>query len=141
MEALRATSQRPYPSDLLGLTHIRVTRYTGLYDKDKDGLPEQLIVYVQPLDRQQDVVKAPGSMSVQVWDLAAEPNQALLASWTLGPDQLARMWSATLLTINYRLVFDVPEGIPRDRPLTVRVVFTDAATGKTYTDQRLIEPR
>lgn len=125
----------------LHLSRIRLSRYSGLYDKDGDGFAEQLIVYLQPLDEQEDVVKAPGTADIQVWDLAAEPNQALIASWTIGPERLRKMWTATFLTINYRLVFDRPANLPDNKPFTIKVVFIDAFTGKTFTDQRLIEPR
>lgn len=135
----RQPNQRPLED--LHLSRIRLSRYTGLYDKDGDGFAEQLIVYLQPLDEQDDIVKAPGTVDIQVWDLAAEPNQALIASWTIGPEGLRKMWTATFLTINYRLVFERPANLPEHKPFTIKAVFTDAITGKTFTNQRLIEPR
>jgi hypothetical protein len=135
-----ASRKGPIAEDGLRISRIRLTPYTGLYDKDHDGVAEQLIVYVQPLDQEADVVKAPGTMVIQVWDLAADPQEALIATWTVGPQELRNMWSATLLTINYRLVFERPARLPTDRPITIRAEFIDAMTGKAYTDQRLIQP-
>ena len=123
------------------LQRIRLTRYTGLYDKDKNGTKEKLIVYVQPVDQAGDVVKACGSVDVQLWDLSADPNRALLGSWHADPQELHKMWFATLVTINYRLVFDRPQGTPDDRPLTVKVVFTDDLTGQVFTEQAVISAR
>ena len=51
------------------------------------------------------------------------------------------MWFATLITINYRLVFDVPETVENlDVPLTVKVTFTDYLTGKIFKAQKVIKP-
>lgn len=122
------------------LQRIRLTRYTGFYDKDKDGSKEKLIVYIQPVDKAGDVVKASGTMDVQLWDLSADPNRALLGAWHVDPQDLHKMWFATLVTINYRMIFDRPLGISGDRPLTVKVVFTDNLTGQVFTEQTVIKP-
>ncbi len=45
---------------LYDLKEIKLTRYTNLYDKDKDGRKEKLIVYVQPVDAEDNKVKAGG---------------------------------------------------------------------------------
>ena len=50
------------------------------------------------------------------------------------------MWFATLVTINYRMMFDRPKGISEDRPLTIKVVFTDGLTGRVFTEQTVIKP-
>jgi len=126
---------------LYRLQQVRLTPYTGLYDKDKDGTREKLIVYVQPVDEVGDVVKASGALDVQLWDLSADPNRALLGTWHVAPQELHRMWFATLVTINYRLVFDRPPGTPDDRPLTVKIFFTDGLTGQSFTEQTVIKPR
>jgi hypothetical protein len=123
---------------LYRLREIQVSRYTGFYDKDGSGTPDKLIVYVEPVDMAGDVVKAAGVVDVQLWDLSKDPNQALLASWHVGPEDLFKVWLTTLLTVNYRLVFDRPAGLPEDRSLTVKVTFTDGLTGQVLTQQRAI---
>ncbi|MBP8304657.1 MAG: hypothetical protein KBE04_11065 [Phycisphaerae bacterium] len=123
------------------LERIRLGGYTGFYDKDKDGTLEKLIVYVQPVDEAGDVVKASGAVDVQLWDLSADPNRALLGAWHVEPPSLHGMWFATLVTINYRLVFDRPADAPLDRPLTIKVVFTEGLSGKVFTEQRVVQPR
>jgi hypothetical protein len=120
---------------------VEVTRYTNLYDKDKDGRDEKLIVYIQPIDEQGDIVKATGEVDVQLWDLDRAAGEALLAKWHVGPGQLQQSWSATLLAINYRLVFDVPDELDAiEGPLTVKVGFTDYLTGKVFKEQKTIKP-
>ena len=63
---------------LYELKKIKLTRYTNLYDKDKDGRKEKLIVYIQPIDTENDKVKAGGTVDVQLWDLNKKGDEALL---------------------------------------------------------------
>jgi outer membrane murein-binding lipoprotein Lpp len=48
------------------LAEIRIGKYTGLYDKDKDGAADSLIVYVEPMDGVQDYIKAVGPSELQL---------------------------------------------------------------------------
>jgi hypothetical protein len=126
---------------LYRLQSIKITRYTNFYDKDKDGKKEKLIVYVKPIDKDGDVIKAMGEMDVQLWDLNREGSEALLGEWHVGAQELKKEWFATLLTINYRLTFEVAGVVERfDEPMTVRVTFTDYLTGRMFKDQKVIEP-
>jgi len=128
--------------NLYRLQKIKLTKYTNLYDKDKDGRKEKLIVYIQPIDEDGDVVKAAGVVDVQLWDLNKKDGQALLGQWHVEPDQLRKLWFATLVIINYRLTFDIADKIDRfEEPLTVKVTFTDYLTGKVFKEQKVIKPR
>ncbi|RKY06380.1 MAG: hypothetical protein DRP66_08910 [Planctomycetota bacterium] len=58
--------------DVLGrLASIEISGRSGLYDKDKDGTKESLVVYVRTIDDAGDAIKAVGSVEVQLWDLEA----------------------------------------------------------------------
>jgi hypothetical protein len=128
---------------LYELQRIKVGGYTNFYDKDKDGQYEKLIVYIQPIDQQGDVIKAGGTVDVQLWDLnSPQANQALLGQWRVEPDELKKLWFATIMTINYRLTFDIAEEISEFKePLTVKVTFTDYLSGKVFKEQKVIKPR
>ena len=124
------------------LQRVKISRYTDLYDKDKDGKKEKLIVYIQPIDTDGDIIKATGTVNVQLWDLNRAEGQALLAQWRVEPEQLKKLWFATLLTINYRLTFDIADKVDNfDEPLTVKVTFTDYLSGKVFKEQKVIKPR
>ncbi|MHC4623545.1 MAG: hypothetical protein ACYS4W_06540 [Planctomycetota bacterium] len=128
------------PETLYSLQRIKITRYTNLYDKDKDGKKEKLIVYIQPIDRHGDIIKAAGAVDVQLWNLDKEGPDAMLAQWHVKPDQLKKLWFATIITINYRLTFDVAEEIARTKdPLTVKVTFTDYLSGRVFKEQKVIK--
>jgi len=142
VQTLSAVTDDTQPEDIYDLQKIRIWRYTNLYDKDEDGKLESLIVYLQPVDSDGDVIKAAGRVEVQLWDLNRDEAHALLATWNVSPDEIKKEWYATVLASNYRLIFDISKLINKyEKPLTVKVKFTDILSGKTFTEQRTIEPQ
>jgi hypothetical protein len=127
--------------DIYNLQRIKIAKYTNIYDEDKNGKAESLIVYVQPLDANGDVIKAGGAVDVQLWDLNKAGGEALLGQWRVEPDELKKHWVA-FLVINYRLKFDVTNIVDKfEEPLTVKVTFTDYLSGKVFKEQKVIKPR
>jgi len=127
--------------DIYDLKGVTISKYTNLYDKDKDGRSEMLIVYLQPMDRSGDVVKAAGAVEVELWDLSKDPEDAMLGKWQVKPAELKKLWYDSIFTVNYRLTFDMPGKIAEfTEPLTVKVTFTDYITGKVFREQKTIEP-
>jgi hypothetical protein len=123
---------------IYNLQSIKITRYTGLYENEA-GKKERLVVYIQPIDDDGDVIKAAGSVDVQLWDLS-RTEKPLLAQWHIEPTELKKMWVATVMSINYRLPFDVGDilaGVKGD--LTVKVTFTDYIFGKVFTVEHVIK--
>jgi len=122
------------------LETVKIGRYTGFFDKDNDGKKEKLIVYIQPVDEQGDTIKVTGSADVQLWDLNKTNGQAMLGEWKLEASELKKLWFATMLTINYRLTFDVTDIVESlQEPLTVKITFTDYMTGKVFIEQKVIK--
>lgn len=140
IEVLSELDGKTRIDSLYDLQTVKLTRYTNFYDKDKDGSKEKLIVYIQPTDSQGDIIKASGSVEVELWDLNRPGNEAMLAKWQVQPDELKKMWYATVVTSNYRLVFDVAEIIKSlDGPFTVKVNFTDYVSGRVFIEQRMVK--
>ena len=122
------------------LQRVKIHRYTDLLDEDKDGKMEKLVVYVQPIDDRGDVIKAAGSVNVQLWNLNQSNGEALLGQWSVDVEELKTRW-VTFLVTNYRLTFDLAEKMESlERPLTVKVTFTDYLSGRVFNEQRVIEP-
>ena len=48
---------------------IRIGRHTGFYDKTNDGQKDSLVVYLEPLDDEQDVIKSAGRVEAELWNL------------------------------------------------------------------------
>jgi len=144
-ERIQAMSTLPKEGreNLYELRAVKIAKYTNWYDKDEDGKREKLIVYFQPIDTVGDVVKAVGSVAVQLWNLNDPNSQALLGQWQIQPAELRKLWYASIVTSTYRLTFDVPAQdltALQAQPLTVRITFTDYLTGKIFHDQQVIEP-
>ena len=126
---------------LSGLSMIKISKRSGVFDKDKDGRKEKLIVYVRPIDETGDVIKAAGAVDVQLWDLNASSGEALIGQWTVEPEALKTLWSGTVMTNYYRLTFDVKNLLVGEtEELTVKVQFTDYVTGKIFREQKVIKP-
>ena len=128
--------------NLYSIQNVEIGKYTGLYDKDKDGKKEKLIVYIEPFDEQGDVIKAAADIEVELWDLSKTDGSALLAKWPpVKPDELKKLWFDSMLKVNYRLTFDVTDKVKSiDEPLTVKVTFTDYLSGKVFKKQKVINP-
>jgi hypothetical protein len=123
------------------ITSVRLTRFTGFYDKDKDGRREKLLVYLQPIDENGDIVKAAGIVNVQLWNLNNPGDQALIGQWQIPMAELHKLWVNALVS-NYRLPLDMsvtPELLAQ--PLTIKITFTDYLTGEIFRDQQVIPPR
>ena len=141
MHVLSGLPEQVKGENLYRLGKIVIGGYTGFFDKDKDGEKEKLIVYIQPIDEEGDIVKATGAVDVQLWDLNKEEGQALLGQWHVKPGELKKLWFSTLITINYRLTFDIADKVKSfDEPLTVKVTFTDYLSGKVFKEQKVIKP-
>ncbi len=143
MHVLSGLPEEIKGENLYRLEKIKIGKYTGFFDKDDDGTKEKLIVYIQPIDEEGDIIKATGAVEVQLWDLdSSEANQALLGQWHVEPGELKKLWFATLVTINYRLTFDIADKVKSfDESLTVKVTFTDYLSGKVFKEQKVIKPQ
>jgi hypothetical protein len=126
------------------LKAVEIGRYTNLYDENKDGLKEKLIVYVQPIDEVGDAIKVAGVVDVQLWDLNKEESKSLMVQWRVEPNELKKLWLDTLMSTGYRLSFDITalwEKISSDKSaLTVKINFTDYLSGGVFTEQKAIKP-
>ncbi len=141
VQVLSALPEEVKGKNLYKLQQIKLGRYTDFYDKDDDGEKETLIVYIQTIDDQGDKMKASGTAEVELWDLDQPNGQAKLKNWKVGPQELKKLWYSTMLSINYRLTFDISDVVEDfDKPYTVKVKFTDYLSGRTFEDQTVIEP-
>jgi len=117
---------------------ISLGRFTG--GIDLDGVPgdDAVRVYLQPVDQQGSIIKAAGEVKVQLFDLAAGPEDNRIAELSLSDDQVSQRWFSGLGTNHFS--FDCPwrEGTsPAHSEITVRVEFTEYLTGKMFTVQQV----
>ncbi len=142
IETLQALPEGVKGAELYTLSRIKLSKYTNLYDRNNDGKKDTLKVYIEPIDADGDLFKAPGRVQVQLWDLEPGREKPLLGQWQVEPWELSKLWFSALLGANYRLTYDVRE-IVKDpaEPLTVKVAFTDILSGKVFKEQLQIQPR
>ena len=128
------------------LEKIRIGRRTGFYDNDNDGIKETLVVYLEPLDNQQDYIKAIGDCRVDLWDLNPSSDKILTHSFEFSPYYLNQNWGGTIFSSYYRLE-NQSKGLKdyllkhQPKELTVKVSFSDYIGRKILTDQKVIIAR
>ena len=115
---------------------IRLGSGTGGADLDDKPGHDGVKVFVQPVDQHGSVIKAPGTVTIQLYDLAADPNGNLVARERFDLDATAGHWSSGFLAYHYSFVcrWKTP---PAHNELTVRVAFLDYLTGKKHTAQQV----
>jgi len=140
VETLTAIGPEKRVEPLSGIERVTIEKRSGLVDKNKDGIKETLVVYVRPHDETGDTVKAPGAINLQLWDLNAPSDTALLKEWNIKPEELKKRWSGTVLTSYYRLSCKIPDLLTdQQKELTIKLQFTDYITAKTLNAQKVIK--
>ena len=115
---------------------IRLGRATGGVDVDEKPGDDAIKVYVEPIDQHGSVLKAPGKVTIRLFDLAAETDRTLIGEYRFAVDQMAAAWSSGFLAYHYRFAcrWKTP---PKHAEITVRVEFLDYLTGKKHIAQKV----
>jgi hypothetical protein len=140
VETLGALDSGERQRSLPTTSKIAITKRSGFVDKDADNVKEKLVVYIKPYDSNLDVIKAAGSIKVQLWDLEQSSEKAMLKEWTIAPQQLTKMWMGAFMTGYYRLLLDLePAVIQAGTEYTIKVSFTDYISGKVLKEQKVVK--
>ena len=104
---------------------------------DYDGQPgdDGVTVYVKPVDRDGDVIKVAGDVTIQLYDLAAGPDEHLVGQYTIPVDKIGKLWHGRLLTGHYTIKCPWPKQPPRHPEVTIRVTFVDYLTKRVVSAQ------
>jgi len=138
---LAGLPEKSLPEKIYNLQQVKIVDYSNLYDKNKDGKIDTLLVYIEPIDDRGDSIKATCSIEIQLWDLNKTPDKSLLGEWKIPADILKKSWVVSFISAHYRLSFDVTGKIEKyDGPLTINVTFTDYLSGKVFKEQKIIKP-
>jgi len=118
---------------------IELGRYSGGWDLDGENGQDGVKVFLVPHDQYGSAVKASGAATVQLYDLAAEEGETLIGEFHWPVEKLHETWSSGFMS--YHFTLDCPWGNnpPTNKNLTVRVVFVDYLTGKTFQAQKVCE--
>lgn len=117
-----------------GLSFGKLTRGEDV-DPDTAGT-ERLIIHVVPVDARGDQLKAAGSFRIRAVDLTnSEPR---IREFTFDLKQSKDAWLGTGLVYGYVLTCPLAFPIVANEA-TVEVTFTDALTGGTFTEQKVVK--
>jgi outer membrane murein-binding lipoprotein Lpp len=118
---------------------LRFGRLTGGADLDpKQPGDDGLKIYVVPTDGQGQPIKAAGSFVVEAFDLA-KGDHARVGHWEYPLDQAAKNWFGQAMLYTYVLPAPWQQQRPEHSELTIRVTFTDALTGRSFTEQKVVK--
>jgi hypothetical protein len=127
---------------LYTVASIDLGSHTGGIDLDDEPADHEGIkVFLEPVDTHGDVLKAAGSVKVQLYDLAADQTDNLIGGYTWSVDELAEKWSSGFLAYHYSLECPWGDRPPAHDEVTVRVEFTEYLTGETFTAQTVCKVR
>lgn len=123
--------------NLYDIQAINIGSSTGIYAKKNDKKP-YLVVYFSPTDQVGDAIKASGTVTVELWNLAGKEEESLIQKWEVGPDSLKKDWGIGLMNAFYRLSLNLPDNLPKKSDYVVRISFTDYLSGKVLTGRKII---
>jgi hypothetical protein len=127
------------PARLAPAEGIKFASLSGGYDQDGDGTHDGVVVYVQVYDADGDVLKAPGELTIRLFDLTNPAGPKLIRQCEWNSEQLRKIWSGRLMTDHFTARCPWPEGYQPPRQVTVQAQFLDYVTGKTFTQQAVFE--
>ncbi len=116
---------------------IQLGRHTGGWDLDDKPGQDGIKVFLVPHDQYGSAIKAAGAATVQLYDLAAEPDKTLIAEFDWPVDELPDSWASGFMSYHYTLDCLWGDNPPANDIITVRVVFVDYLTGNTFQAQKV----
>jgi len=115
---------------------IELERMSGGYDNDGRTGDDGIVLYVQPIDRDGQVIKSAGTLKVTLLDLANPPERRQIAEYNFDAPTLRAKWYGRLLTHHFTVHCPWPGGQPPAHDeVTAHVVYADTLTGRSMTAQ------
>lgn len=139
VESLMGLNKEARTAALSTLKAVELSAKSNLYTNDTTKKKDKLVVYLKPIDDMGDAVKAAGEVNVELWNLNAKPENAMLAQWKVAPEELKTKWTSSLMSTHYKLDFDVSDKLTgKEKELTLKTQFTDYLTGRVFNSQLVI---
>lgn len=109
---------------------------------DTDGLPgdDALRVVLEPRDQKGDVLKAPGTITIELVDLALEPSQRRIGYWTFDLQQSLAHWQGGLFGTGYDFTLPWQRAYPEHKDLNLLARLT-TPDGRAFRVTEQIEIR
>lgn len=127
---------------------ISLGRLSHARDLDGDGLPNVLVLYVQPRDSRGRFVQMAGHVRIRAFVLPENSDEPIsICRVELGPGQVRDAYRSGITGTHYAIEvpLELPPGIDEEwveqQQATVRVAFIDGQTGLRHTAERTIDLR
>jgi len=119
---------------------LRLDHYSGVVASNDGGTPDLLRLYVKPRDGKGRFVPLVGTLGIQAVLLQPHQQPTLVLERFVDPQQLDAAYRSTWMGTHYTLEIPLPAGsLPKSGDLTVKLFFTDAATGTQITHQQPLQ--
>lgn len=139
VQALSAEQRR----DLLPhVAKVQLASLSGGYDDNHDGIDDGIVLYVNPVDQDGDIIKAPASAEVRLLNLLAEGEFQHVGQATIDAEKMRTLWFGSL---GSHYTIKIPWAGGAQRPPTSRITavlsFQDYVTGKVFPLQQVFTVR
>jgi hypothetical protein len=113
---------------------ITLASMCGGYDDDGKGGDDGIVLYIQPIDRDQHVVKAAGTLKIKLIDPQNPAGQTEFAEYNFDLEHTRALWYGRMMTNHFSVKCPWPAGhLPAHNEIVAYVTFTDLLSGKTLT--------
>lgn len=139
-----ASGDRPWRSAAPHAVELQIGRLSHTRDRQGDGVPTELIVYVQPLDGRGRFMPIVGELHATAVHSPAAGEPIVLGRVHLNADELRETYRSGITGTHYsiRMPLTLPDGADAawslHRSALVSVSFTEAETGRTLEAERSI---
>jgi len=122
--------------ELVTPVKIRLAPQSGGYQVDEKPGDAGVVLYIQPVDKDGDVIKAAGSIQVTLLDLTNPSSPVVVATYSFDVATTSKMWYGRFMTDHYTVRCPwPPSGPPATDEITARVEFTVLLTGRVLIAQ------
>jgi len=139
IQTLQGLSTEKRMDQLFTVHGVRIGGYSTGANLDGKPGDDGVKVFVEPVDQHGSTIKAAGEVTIQLYDLAAPADKNLLSTHTWSVDKLHDKWTSGFMASYYIFEFPFAGARPRHDKITVRVQFVDYLTGKTFSDQKVVQ--
>jgi len=134
---IQGLSRKERLEQLVTPVRIELEGLSGTYDTDGRAGDDGLLLFVRPIDSDGHVIKAAGTLRVNILDPLNPPNRNVVAEYYFDVPKTRELWYGRLWTNHFTIRCPWPTGqIPMHDELTTHVTFVDLLTGKTLTTQQ-----
>ena len=133
--ATQANVEGSDPAEVLVVPErIELSGMSGGYDSDGKVGDEGIVLYIRPIDRDQHVVKSPGTLKVRLLDPQNPADRVVVADYYFDLPTTRSLWYGRLMTHHFAVKCPWPKGrLPAHDEITAHVEFTEIITGQSLT--------